>query len=92
MRPEALAELHALSFTDTPRPWTAAEFRELLALPTTLLVTLPGGFALGRVAGVERGQVELGAVVGPVGLDAPFEAVAPASAGTHDRADPLVGQ
>jgi ribosomal-protein-alanine N-acetyltransferase len=53
MTPEALAALHALAFTDTPRPWTAAEFGDLLAQRTTLLVTLPGGFALGRVAGPE---------------------------------------
>ena len=30
MTPEALAALHALAFTDTPRPWTAAEFDALL--------------------------------------------------------------
>jgi ribosomal-protein-alanine N-acetyltransferase len=53
MTPEALAAVHALAFTDTPRPWTAAEFGDLLAQPTTLLATLPGGFALGRLAGPE---------------------------------------
>jgi ribosomal-protein-alanine N-acetyltransferase len=53
MTPEALAALHALAFTDTPRPWTAAEFDALLHQPTTLLAVLPGGFALGRVAGPE---------------------------------------
>jgi ribosomal-protein-alanine N-acetyltransferase len=53
MTPDALAALHALAFTDTPRPWSAAEFGALLAQPTTLLAVLPGGFALGRVAGPE---------------------------------------
>jgi [ribosomal protein S18]-alanine N-acetyltransferase len=53
MTPEALAALHALSFTDTPRPWSVAEFAVLLAEPTTLLAAGPGGFALGRVAGPE---------------------------------------
>jgi [ribosomal protein S18]-alanine N-acetyltransferase len=53
MTPEALAALHALSFTDTPRPWTSGEFAALLELPTKLLAALPGGFALGRVAGPE---------------------------------------
>lgn len=53
MTPEALAALHALAFTDSPRPWTAAEFAGLLAQPGTLLACLPGGFALGRVAGPE---------------------------------------
>lgn len=53
MTPEAMAALHALAFTDAPRPWTAAEFAALLDQPSTLLATLPGGFALGRVAGPE---------------------------------------
>jgi ribosomal-protein-alanine N-acetyltransferase len=53
MTPEALAALHAAAFTDTPRPWTAAEFGQLLAEPTTLMATLPEGFALGRIAGPE---------------------------------------
>src|SRR5207344_849006 len=56
MTPEALARLHALAFDDTPRPWTAAEFAGLLAEPTTLLVTIEGGFALGRAA---AGEAEL---------------------------------
>jgi ribosomal-protein-alanine N-acetyltransferase len=53
MTPEALAALHRTAFTDTPRPWSAAEFAALLDQPGTLLATRPGGFALGRVAGPE---------------------------------------
>lgn len=53
MTPEALAALHATAFATSPRPWSAAEFAALLAEPSTLLATLPGGFALGRVAGPE---------------------------------------
>jgi ribosomal-protein-alanine N-acetyltransferase len=49
----SLAALHATAFTDTPRPWTAVEFAGLLAQPATLVTRLPGGFALGRVAGPE---------------------------------------
>lgn len=44
----ALAALHARSFT-TPRPWTAAEFAELLASPLCFLLTEAQGFLLGRV-------------------------------------------
>ena len=51
MSPDALAALHAQCFT-TPRPWTAAEFAGLLSSGCTLL-TAPGGFLLGRVAGGE---------------------------------------
>jgi ribosomal-protein-alanine N-acetyltransferase len=53
MTPEALAKLHALAFTDTPRPWTAAEFAGLLAETSTILAGSPDGFAIGRVAGPE---------------------------------------
>jgi ribosomal-protein-alanine N-acetyltransferase len=53
MTPEALAALHALAFTDAPRPWTAAEFAVLLAEPTTVLAARGEGFALGRVTGPE---------------------------------------
>lgn len=56
MTPESLARLHALAFDDTPRPWSAAEFARLLIEPTTLLVALPDGFALGRAA---AGEAEL---------------------------------
>lgn len=66
--PEALAALHAAAFTDTPRPWSAAEFASLLAAPGLLLVAdsdgfdtrgfdtrgfHTGGFALARLAGPE---------------------------------------
>jgi [ribosomal protein S18]-alanine N-acetyltransferase len=53
MTPEALAALHAVSFTDTPRPWTAAEFGQMLGEPTTLIAVRPEGFALGRIAATE---------------------------------------
>lgn len=53
MTPEALAALHATAFTDTPRPWTVAEFASFIAEPTTLLVALHDEFALGRVTGPE---------------------------------------
>jgi ribosomal-protein-alanine N-acetyltransferase len=53
MTPDALAALHRLAFTDTPRPWSAPEFDALLRAPTTLLATCEGGFALGRIAGPE---------------------------------------
>ena len=46
--PEALASLHAACFT-SPRPWSAAEFADLLAQPDTLLATAPNGFGLARV-------------------------------------------
>ena len=48
MTPAAMAALHARCFT-TPRPWTAAEFADLLAEPPVFAVTVPLGFALGRV-------------------------------------------
>lgn len=48
MRPEDLARLHAASFT-TPRPWSVAEFAELLASRFVFLETAPVGFVLGRV-------------------------------------------
>ncbi len=54
MTPEALAGLHALAFTEAPRPWSAAEFADLLTLPSTRLVARPpDGFALGQLAGPE---------------------------------------
>lgn len=56
---EALAALHAAAFGGMghgPRPWTAAEFAALLSAHGTLLVALPGGFALGRAA---AGEAEL---------------------------------
>jgi ribosomal-protein-alanine N-acetyltransferase len=53
MTPDALAALHRLCFTDAPRPWSAEEFKELLAPPSALFAARPGGFALGRLAGPE---------------------------------------
>jgi ribosomal-protein-alanine N-acetyltransferase len=53
MTPDALAALHRLCFTDAPRPWSAEEFRGLLALASTLFSARPGGFAVGRLAGPE---------------------------------------
>lgn len=55
MRPAALAALHARCFT-MPRPWSEAEFAELLESPHAFLVTAPGGFLLGRVI---AGEAEL---------------------------------
>lgn len=52
MNPETLAEIHAASF-DTPRPWSAAEFADLVASPLCILVTVPDGFALGRAVADE---------------------------------------
>ena len=58
--PEALAALHASVFT-VPRPWSAAEFRALLASRGSFAVTRPaepglGGFALVRAL---AGEAEL---------------------------------
>lgn len=53
MTPEALAELHALCFTETPRPWSAAEFASLIPDTSILLLSCPQGFALGQIAGPE---------------------------------------
>lgn len=52
MTPEALARLHARCFQTTPRPWSAAEFADLLAQPECHLSAVREGFAVGRsVAG-----------------------------------------
>jgi [ribosomal protein S18]-alanine N-acetyltransferase len=51
MTPEALAALHAACFTETPRPWTAAEFATFAVMESMILVARPEGFALGHVAG-----------------------------------------
>lgn len=51
MTPAALATLHAAAFT-TERPWSAAEFEDLLTSPLVALHSQPHGFALCRtVAG-----------------------------------------
>jgi len=47
MTPEALAALHKRAFV-TPRPWTAAEFGELLAASHVFVIGDVGGFILGR--------------------------------------------
>jgi ribosomal-protein-alanine N-acetyltransferase len=52
MKPERLAALHNASFT-TPRPWSADEFRGLLAQKNIHLIAHPHGFALISVAGPE---------------------------------------
>ena len=52
MTPEQLAEIHALSFTQ-PRPWTAAEFADLLSTEHAHLVTCESSFAVVQIAGPE---------------------------------------
>jgi ribosomal-protein-alanine N-acetyltransferase len=53
--PDALAELHAHCF-ETPRPWSAAEFTDLLSQKHVFLVEQTQGFALGRAV---AGEAEL---------------------------------
>lgn len=48
MTPDALSALHAVCFT-APRPWSAAEFADLLSNRLVFLLTEPGGFLMGRV-------------------------------------------
>lgn len=48
MTPEEMAALHARAFT-MPRPWSAAEFRDLLASPRVFLCQRDGGLLLGQV-------------------------------------------
>ena len=48
MSPEEMAALHARAFT-MPRPWSAAEFRDLLASPRVFPCLRPGGLLLGQV-------------------------------------------
>jgi ribosomal-protein-alanine N-acetyltransferase len=55
MTPAKMAALHGATFT-TPRPWSEAEFAELLASPLCFALTEPGGFLLGRVV---AGEAEL---------------------------------
>ena len=52
MTPQELAALHRRCFT-APRPWSAAEFASLLALPNSCLIGDEAGFLLGRLAGGE---------------------------------------
>ncbi|NNU78901.1 GNAT family N-acetyltransferase [Halovulum dunhuangense] len=54
MTPEALAALHARAFPGPPRPWSAAEFAEVLALPGVALFTAgTAAFLIARRAGPE---------------------------------------
>lgn len=48
MTPDQLAALHMRCFRTHPRPWSAAEFADLLASPLNFLLTRPHGFLLGR--------------------------------------------
>lgn len=48
MTPQQLADLHALCFT-VPRPWSAAEFTDLLAAKGVFVLGDGHGFILGRV-------------------------------------------
>lgn len=48
MTPSDLAALHAAAFAES-RPWSAAEFADLLAQPGTFLTSCETGFALGRI-------------------------------------------
>jgi ribosomal-protein-alanine N-acetyltransferase len=52
MTPKRCAEIHAACFT-TPRPWSEAEFVDLLNSAPVFLCSRPEGFALGRIAGPE---------------------------------------
>ncbi|MFT4716009.1 MAG: ribosomal-protein-alanine N-acetyltransferase [Paracoccaceae bacterium] len=52
MTPDELAHLHQLCFK-TPRPWSRAEFSDLLDSKHVFLITHQQGFALGRLAGPE---------------------------------------
>lgn len=55
MTPEAMAALHGRCFT-TPRPWSAAEFAELLADRFCFALVEPHGLLLGRAV---AGEAEL---------------------------------
>lgn len=47
-----MALLHAASFT-TPRPWSEAEFADLLTAPLVITLAEPAGFLIGRVVAGE---------------------------------------
>ena len=53
MTPEALAALHARCFPAHPRPWSAAEFSDLIGNRLNFLLIRPQGFLLGRVVADE---------------------------------------
>jgi len=50
---EALARMHAVCFTQAPRPWSASEFQSLLSSPQVYLIEETQGFAVFRIAGPE---------------------------------------
>jgi [ribosomal protein S18]-alanine N-acetyltransferase len=52
MTPHQLADLHKACFV-TPRPWSPAEFADLLASPNVFLLTESAGFLVARVAADE---------------------------------------
>lgn len=52
MNVSEMAALHAVSFT-IPRPWSEAEFQDLLLAPGVFVCVDIDGFALGRLAGPE---------------------------------------
>ncbi|MCP5072055.1 MAG: GNAT family N-acetyltransferase [Rhodobacteraceae bacterium] len=52
MTPARLAEIHAACF-GVPRPWSQAEFADLLTLPDIFLCEAKSGFAVGRIAASE---------------------------------------
>ena len=53
MTPDQLAALHARCFPGHPRPWSAAEFADLLANALNFVLIRPQGFLLGRVVADE---------------------------------------
>ena len=53
MTPKALAALHARCFPAHPRPWSAAEFSDLIGNRLNFLLIRPQGFLLGRVVADE---------------------------------------
>jgi len=52
MTPAAMAALHARCFR-VPRPWSAAEFTDLLASPHVFARAESAGFAMGRAVAAE---------------------------------------
>lgn len=63
MTPEALAALHAAGFTH-PRPWSAAEFADLLAARGVFVAGDAEGFVLGRVIADEAELLTLAVAPG----------------------------
>ena len=72
MTPEALAALHARCFPAHPRPWSAAEFSDLIGNRLNFLLIRPQGFLLGRVVADEAELRAFGDEAGwPVVLKTP---------------------